>query len=142
MLLPSVFGDRLFSGWEPFDRDFFDISRPVLHRSSLMKTDIRESGDSYELQIDLPGFDKEDIDIELDKGYLNVSAHRRSQQEEDSAGFIRRERYAGSCSRSFFVGEDVSEEQISARMENGILKLCLPKKEECKEPEARKIMIQ
>lgn len=96
-----------------------------------MKTDIRETDTSYELDIDLPGFKKEDIQAHLKEGYLTITAQKgleRDQKEEKTGRYIRRERYSGSCSRSFYVGEHIHEEDIDAKFENGILQISVPKK--------------
>lgn len=126
MLMPSIFGDKLFD-------DFMDFpfSSYGTMKNSMMKTDIKDMEGSYELDIDLPGFKKEDITAELKDGYLNISATSNSSKDEkDSDGkYIRRERYSGSCSRSFYVGEAVTKEDIKARFEDGILKLSVPKME-------------
>ena len=99
--------------------------------SRIMKTDIRETDTSYELDIDLPGFKKEDIQAHLKEGYLTITAQKgleRDQKEEKTGRYIRRERYSGSCSRSFYVGEHIREEDIDAKFENGILQISVPKK--------------
>lgn len=96
-----------------------------------MKTDIRETDTSYELDVDLPGFKKEDIQAHLKDGYLTITAQKgleRDQKEEKTGRYIRRERYSGSCSRSFYVGEHIREEDIDAKFENGILQISVPKK--------------
>ena len=97
-----------------------------------MKTDIKETDAGYELEIDLPGFTKDEISAELNNGYLTVSAAKgldQDEQEKDTGRYIRRERYAGSCQRSFYVGDDVTEEDIKGEFKHGILKLFVPKKE-------------
>ena len=132
MLMPSIFGESLIE-------DFFgDLTRPAraLTRYStpttnVMRTDIRESDAGYELDIDLPGYGKEDVQAELKDGYLTVSAQtkKNNDQKDDNGRYIRRERYYGTCSRSFYVGEEITQEDIKARFEDGILKLSVPKKE-------------
>ena len=129
MLMPSIFGENLFDNFmEGFP---FGNSRSTSAFGSLMKTDIRDMEGSYELDIDMPGFKKEDIRAELKDGYLTIEAQSsRDRDEKDENGrYIRRERYSGSCQRSFYVGKDVTQEEIKARFENGILKLTVPKKE-------------
>ncbi|HJA92179.1 MAG TPA: Hsp20/alpha crystallin family protein [Candidatus Eisenbergiella merdipullorum] len=125
MLLPSIFGEDLFDDWMDF---------PFRTRTStnLMKTDVKETDNSYELDIDMPGFEKGDIKAELKNGYLTISASSsKNNDEKDKDGkYIRKERYSGSCSRSFYVGDDVKQEDIKAKFENGILKVSVPKKEE------------
>lgn len=108
--------------------------------NTMMKTDIRDTDSSYELDIDMPGFKKEDIKAQLKDGYLTISASTSSNNDEqDKDGrYIRRERYAGSCSRSFYVGEGVKEEDIRAKFENGILKLSIPKVENKPQVEEQK----
>ena len=96
-----------------------------------MKTDIKETEKAYELNVELPGFKKEDIHIELSEGYLAIDAASTSSSEEsnEEGTYIRKERFSGSCSRSFYVGDDISEEDIRAKFEDGILKIFVPKKE-------------
>ena len=126
MLLPSIFGEGLFDDW------MMDFPFRGSNSAELMKTDVRETENSYELDMDMPGFEKEDIKAELKNGYLNISASsNKNNDETDKDGrYIRRERYCGTCSRSFYVGEDVKQEDIKAKFENGILKVTVPKKEE------------
>lgn len=124
MMMPSIFGDNLLSNWMdfPFDRSFFGTKET-------MKTDVREVDNGYELDIDLPGFQKEDIKARLSEGYLTITAAKAENKEEkDQNGrYICRERYSGSMSRSFYVGNGLKEEDIHAKFENGILKLSVPK---------------
>ena len=99
---------------------------------NLMKTDIQEMKDGYKMEVDLPGFKKDEITVELDDGYLTISAAKgldQDEKEKESGRYIRRERYAGACSRSFYVGEGVTEEDIKAEFKHGILTLVVPKKE-------------
>lgn len=112
--------------------------------SKVMKTDIKEKKDKYLIDIDLPGYEKENIKIDVEDGYLTVHATIDSNKEEKDEGkFVRKERYMGSCSRSFYVGDDVKEEDIKATFRNGILKLEVPKVEEKKElPEKKYIQIE
>ena len=132
--LPSIFGDNLVDDFfNDFDRNFFrhGFRAPAhMERTNLMKTDVTETDAGYDLDVELPGYKKEDLTLELNAGYLNISAERKSENEEkDTEGrVIRRERYAGSMTRSFYVGEDITEEDIKARFEDGILKLHVPKK--------------
>ena len=147
MMLPSVFGDSLFDDALdfPFDKRFFGSHSALYgkHEKNLMKTDVRETDQAYELDIDLPGFKKEDVQAKLENGYLTVSASKGlNRDEKDKKGrYIRRERYTGQCSRSFYVGDDVEPEQVSAKFEDGILKLTVPKKAEKKLPEQSSIQI-
>ena len=126
MLLPNIFGEDLFDDW------MMDFPFRGNGSANLMRTDVKETDNSYELDMDMPGFDKGDIKAELKNGYLTISASsNRNNDEKDKDGkYIRRERYTGSCSRSFYVGDDVKQEDIKAKFENGILKVTVPKKEE------------
>ena len=110
---------------------------------NLMKTDVREKDNAYELDIDLPGFKKDEVKIELDGGYLTISAAKAlNKDEEDKKGqYLRRERYSGECSRSFYVGEALEPKDVSAAFEDGILKLSFPKEVEKKVPEKKLISI-
>lgn len=131
--------------YDLFD-DFFDdpfFKGPERHTMPMMKTDIRENENSYIIDVDLPGFNKEDIKIDVEDGYLNINAKIDSSNKEDEKGkFIRRERYVGECSRSFYIGEDIEDEEIKASFKNGILSLEIPKKkEEEKKPEKKYIEI-
>ena len=114
----------------PFDRDFWGRTNNKTTKN-LMKTDIREHDEGYELDIDLPGFKKDEIKVELENGYLTISATKGADNDEqDKKGkYIRRERYAGTMQRSFYVGDDVTQEDIKAKFENGILRLSIPKKD-------------
>lgn len=131
MLMPSVFGNDIFDDFMDFR--FPDIDKELYgkHAKHVMKTDVREKEDGYEVIIDLPGFKKDEIDVQLENGYLNISAAKGLDKDEsDKKGkYIRRERYAGSMNRSFYVGDDITENDIHAKFENGILKLDVPKKE-------------
>ncbi len=148
-MLPSIFGENLFDDFfmDPFNDPFFNSSRNALygkHSKNMMKTDVRETDGSYELDIDLPGFKKDEINAEIRDGYLTVSAAKGLDKDEsDKDGrYIRRERYAGQCSRSFYVGEGVTEQDISAKFEDGILRLSIPKKEQPQLPQTRRIAIE
>ena len=140
MLMPSIFGENLFDdffGDFPFyydDKADKKVEKKLYgrHAQNLMKTDIKETDAGYELEIDLPGFTKDEVSAELNNGYLTVSAAKgldQDEQEKDTGRYIRRERYAGSCQRSFYVGDDVTEEDIKGEFKHGILKLFVPKKE-------------
>ena len=133
MLMPSIFGENLFDDdWMdfPFDRDFWGRTNNKTTKN-LMKTDIREHDAGYELDIDLPGFKEDEIKVELENGYLTISATKGADNDEqDKKGkYIRRERYAGTMQRSFYVGDYVTQEDIKAKFENGILRLSIPKKD-------------
>ena len=136
MLMPSIFGENLFDDdWMdfPFDRDFWGRKNTLYGKNAknLMKTDIREHNEGYELDIDLPGFKKDEITIDLDNGYLTISAAKGLDKDgQDKKGkYIRKERYAGAVQRSFYVGDAVTEEDVKAKFEDGILRLSIPKKD-------------
>ena len=147
-MLPSIFGENLFDDW--FDwpdwREFRNIDRKLYgrHASHEMKTDVHEHDDHYEMHIDLPGFKKDEIELSLEKGYLTISAAKGVDKDDtDKKGrVIRQERYAGAMQRSFYVGSAVTEEEIKARFEDGVLKLNVPKKTAPKLPEKRTILIE
>lgn len=132
MLMPSIFGESLI---EDFFGDFARPARAITRyntpTTNVMRTDIKESEAGFELAIDLPGYKKEDVKAELKDGYLTISAETKKDNDEqnESGKYIRRERYYGTCSRSFYVGEELTQEDIRARFEDGILKLSVPKKE-------------
>lgn len=135
----------------PRRKDEFDLlgemfSDPFFteHESKIMKTDIKEKKDKYLIDIELPGYQKENIKMDIEDGYLTVHAEINSDNEEKEEGkFVRRERYVGSCSRSFYVGTEVKSEEIKASFKNGMLKIEIPKKEEKKEsPEKKYIQIE
>ena len=149
MLMPSIFGENLFDDdWMnfPFNDEFWGKKNPLYgkHAQNMMKTDIRETDGSYELDIDLPGFKKDEIQIELKDGYLTVSAEKGlDKDEEDKKGkYIRKERYAGALSRTFYLGEEIREEEIKAKFENGILSVSIPKEEEKKVEGPKHISIE
>ena len=134
MMMPSIFGENLFDDWMdfPFENEFFGKKNPLYgkHAKNMMKTDVRETDNSYEVDIDLPGFKKDEISVELKDGYLTISAAKgldKDQKDKDGS-YIRRERYAGSMTRSFFVGNGITKEEVHAKYENGILMLSLPKR--------------
>lgn len=137
MLMPSIFSENLFD-------NFFGLEHPTpryqrANTSEIMKMDVKEFEAGYELDISLPGYKKEDIQAELKDGYLTISAQtsQSDDQKDDKTGkYIRRERYYGSCSRSFYVGSDVKQEDVKAKFENGVLKLAIPKIE-AKKPDAK-----
>ena len=147
MMTPSIFGENLFD--ELFD-EFLDFpafddkamqkaQRKLYgrHAANMMKTDVQEHENHYEVDIDLPGFKKDELSVELKDGYLVISAAKgldKDEKDKKNGKFVRRERYAGSLSRSFYVGESVKQEDIHAKYESGVLKLSIPKMEE-KKPE-------
>ena len=139
MLMPSIFGEDLFDNFMK-DFPFFDdntesnVEKKLYGRrgKNLMKTDIKETEGGYELEMDLPGFTKDEIKVSLENGYMTISAAKgldKDEQDKKSGRYIRKERYAGSCERSFYVGEDITEADIKAEFKHGILKLFVPKKE-------------
>lgn len=144
MLMPSIFGENLFD-------DFMDgFAFPTANwnyaknTANVMKTDIKENDKGYELDVDLPGYKKEDVKAELKDGYLTISASNDNTKEEknEDGKYIRKERYTGSVSRSFYVGKYVTEEDIHAKFENGILKLSVPKVDAPKVEENKYISIE
>ena len=147
-MLPSIFGENLFDDFfsDPFGMMVPQGRDPLYgkHAKNLMKTDVRETEDSYELDIDLPGFKKDEVSVELKNGCLTIQAAKGLDREEtDKKGkYIRQERYAGACSRTFYVGENVMPEDIHASFENGILCLSVPKAAQKVLPRKTSIEIQ
>ena len=137
MLMPSIFSRDLFD-------DMFDTRFYGRQQGDLMKTDVKETEDSFEIDIDLPGFKKENVTARLENGYLTIQASKGlDKDKEDKEGkYIRRERYAGSCSRSFYIGEGVTQDEIRARFEDGILRLTVPKKDKKQVEENKYISIE
>ena len=144
--LPSIFGENLMDMFDGFDRDFFrGFGRPEhelygKNAGRMMKTDVKETADGYELDIDLPGFSKDEISLELNNGTLTISAEKTLNRETEGR-MLRQERYVGTMQRSFYVGDGVAEEDIKARYENGVLTLSIPRKE-AKVPEKKRILIE
>ena len=138
MLVPSIFSDNFFDDFFEFpfidDRAEKNAERKLYghHAANLMKTDIKEFDDKYEVEIDLPGFKKDEITMHLEDGYLTVSAAKGLDKDEkdENGTYVRCERYAGSMSRSFYVGDQITEEDIHPKYENGILTFSVPKKEQ------------
>lgn len=130
------------NSFDLFD-DFFDDGFFPRKERNLMKTDVREKKDKYIVDIDLPGFEKENINLSLNNGYLDITAKVEKENNNDEEKFVRQERFYGECSRSFYVGEDITEGDIHAEFKNGILKIEISKKEETKKlPETKHIEIQ
>ena len=136
MLRPSIFGEDLFDEMMdfPFEDEFFGKRNPLYGKNAknMMKTDVRETENGYEVDVDLPGFKKDEINAELKDGYLTISAAKgldKDEKDKKTGKYIRRERYAGSLSRSFYVGEDITQNDVHAKFENGILQLTIPKKD-------------
>ncbi len=134
MYLPSIFDDNLVDRWmDDFDREFFGKKNPLYghNAANLMKTDVREQDNGYEIDVDLPGMKKEDIQLTLENGVLSIAAGKdlnKDEKDEKTGRVIRQERYSGRMSRSFYVGDNVTENDITAKMENGVLSLVIPKK--------------
>lgn len=145
MMVPSIWNDNLFDVFDSVFNDNF-ARHPLLatREQSVMKTDVRETADKYEVDIDLPGFKKEDVSIQLQNGCLTISATKKAATDEkDQKGnYIRRERYEGTCSRSYYVGEDVKQEQITAKLQDGILHLTFPKMTQQETEQSRYIAIE
>ena len=122
-LFDDIFNDQFFRGNE----------------NKMMKTDIRESENSYTIDVDLPGYNKENIKVDITDGYLNINAKMEEKDDKEEKGkFIRRERFFGECSRSFYIGDDISEDDIKASFKNGILSLEIPKVDETKKEQEKK----
>lgn len=127
MYMPSIFGNNFVDNFFD-DLDDGKNRRYVQQTASVMKTDIKESENSYEIEIELPGFDKNDVKAQLSNGYLVISASKtENKDEQEGKKYIRRERYTGSCSRSFYVGDALRQEDIKARFDKGVLTLIVPK---------------
>ena len=148
MLLPSLFGENLLDDWFDFPdpREYNQVEKKLYgrHANRLMKTDVHEHDDHYEMDIDLPGFKKEEIQLQLENGYLTVQAAKglESEEKDQKKGrIIRQERYSGTMQRSFYVGDQVTEEDIKAKFEHGVLSLNIPKKE-AQIPAKKTIMIE
>lgn len=148
-MMPAIFRENLFDDF--FNDDFptfpvFSGRDPLYgkHTKNLMKTDVRETENSYELDIDLPGFKKDEINVELKDGYLSISASKGldKEQKDNEGKYIRQERYVGSCSRSFYVGDNMDAKDVSAKFEDGILKLSLSKPAPKELPKPSSIMIE
>ena len=147
-MLPSIFGENLFDDFfgDPFEMMAPQGRSPLYgkHAKNLMNTDVREVENGYEIDMNLPGFKKDEVEIQLQDGCLTVSAAKGlDKDEEDKKGrYIRQERYAGSLSRSFYVGEDVEPQDVKAKYENGVLKLFVPKAEVKQVPAQTAIAIE
>ena len=145
MMMPSIFGENLFDDFDswfdaPVEKRFFGKKNPLYgkHAKNLMKTDVREKKDSYEVDIDLPGFKKDE------NGYLTISATKgldKDETDKKTGKYIRRERYAGNLSRSFYIGDGVKQEDIKAAFKNGILSITVPKEDKTAKEEKKYITI-
>ncbi|MCM1191011.1 MAG: Hsp20/alpha crystallin family protein [Butyrivibrio sp.] len=145
--VPAIFGEDLFDEWMGGAlSSFADLNRQLYGKNtkSMMKTDVKEIDGGYQVAVEMPGFDKNEISVELDKGYLTITASKdMNQDEQDENGkYIRRERYSGTMQRSFYVGENVQQEDIKAKYENGVLKLEVPKEDTQKIQQSRYIAIE
>ena len=148
--LPTAFGENLMDVFEDFDRNFFrgfgNVDRALYGKNAqrIMKTDVRETDDSYELDVDLPGFRKDEIHLELNNGYLTISTEKSLEKEQkgDRGTVLRQERFAGTMQRSFYVGGQVTEKDVKASFENGVLHIVLPKREARRVPEKKMILIE
>ena len=147
-MLPSIFGENLFDDWFDFPewKELRNLDRKLYgrHASRVMKTDVHEHEDHYEMRMDLPGFKKEEITLTLENGYLTVAAAKGLDEaaENRKGKLIRQERYVGAMQRSFFLGEGITVEDIQAKYEHGVLSLTIPKKSKAKLPEKKVIMIE
>ena len=152
MLMPSIFNDNLFR--DLFDDDFYmpmmpdmsDVDKKLYggRAAHEMKTDVKETEKGYEVAVDLPGFKKDDVTVELNNGYMTITAQKKvdNDKKNEEGKYIRREHYAGSMSRSFYVGDQLTENDIHAQMNDGILTLQIPKKEEQKQVEDKRHLVQ
>ena len=146
--LPAVFGENMMDLFDDFDRDFFrGFGRPEhmlygKNASHMMKTDVKETEEGYEVDVDLPGLKKDEIHLDLQNGYLTISTEKNLENKEEKQGkILRQERYTGTMQRSFYVGDNLTEEDIHAKYEDGVLRVDLPKKEARKVPEKKQILI-
>ena len=147
MMVPSIFGENLFDDffddffeWPAYDKQMKDAQKKLYGRraNNMMKTDVRDHDDHYEIDVDLPGFKKEELSLELTDGYLTIKAAKgldKDEKEKKSGKYIRRERYMGSMTRSFYVGDTITQEEIKAEYKNGVLKLTVPKPDPSKKVE-------
>ena len=148
--LPTVFGENLMDVFDDFDRNFFrgfgnvDHTLYGKHAQNVMKTDVKETDDGYEVDIDLPGFKKDEIHLELNNGYLTISTEKSLVKDDENkhGKMLRQERYSGMMQRSFYVGEHLTEEDIKASYESGVLHVSIPKKDAPKVPEKKVIRIE
>ena len=137
MLRPSIFGESLFDDWmddfplgKEFEKTMFPAKDPLYgkHAKNMMKTDVRETDDAYEVDIDLPGFKKDEIQVHLENGYLTVSAEKHADKQAGKGKYLRQERYSGTVSRTFYVGDALKPDDVKAKYEDGVLVVSLSKK--------------
>ncbi len=148
--LPTVFGENLMDVFDDFDRSFFrsfgNVDRELYGKraQNMMKTDVKETEEGYEVDIDLPGFDKDEIHLDLNNGYLTISTEKSLEKTDESkkGKMLRQERYSGMMQRSFYVGEQLTEEDIKASYTSGVLHITVPKMEARRLPEKRTILIE
>ena len=148
--LPTVFGENLMDVFDDFDRNFFrgfgNVDRALYgkHAQHMMKTDVKDTDEGYEVDVDTPGFKKDDIHLELNNGYLTISTEKSLEKtnENKKGKMLRQERYSGVMQRSFFVGEHMTEEDIKASYESGVLHIIVPKKDAPRVPERKTILIE
>ena len=148
--LPTVFGENLMDVFDDFDRNFFrgfgNVDRALYgkHAQHMMKTDVKETDEGYEVDVDLPGFKKDESHLELNNGYLTISTEKSLEKtnENKKGKMLRQERYSGVMQRSFFVGEHMTEEDIKASYESGVLHIIVPKKDAPRVPERKTILIE
>ena len=147
-MLPSIFGESLFDDWMDFPFRAFtgDVDHKLYgkHAARVMKTDLKEHAEGYELSIDLPGFKKDQIDLQLQNGYLTITASKGMEEDEKNKNgrIVHQERYSGSMSRSFYIGESLTEEDVKAKFEDGVLTLDFPREKAIKLPERKTIQIE
>lgn len=148
-MLPIIFGENLFDDVldDPFDLAGLRSVRNALygkHAKAIMKTDVRETDNGYEVDVDLPGFKKDEVKLDLKDGYLTISASKglNRDQKDEEGRYIRQERYTGSCARSFYVGEELKPEDVKARFQDGVLELSLPKAQARPQPEKKPTQIE
>lgn len=130
MYLPSIFSENFFDDFMDYNFPAVNVDKQLYGKNAnrVMKTDVREHDDGYEVEIDLPGFKKDEIDVQLEQGYLTIRAAKSLEKDQTKKGkVIRQERYSGTMSRTFYVGENVTEEDIKGKFEDGVLKLSIPK---------------
>lgn len=147
MMVPSIFGENLFDDffddffdWPAYDKQMKNAQKKLYgrHADNMMKTDVRDHDDHYEIDVDLPGFKKEELSLELTDGYLTIKAAKgldKDEKEKKSGKYIRRERYVGSMTRSFYVGDTLTQEDIKAEYKDGVLKVNVPKPDPSKKVE-------
>ena len=146
--LPTVFGENLMDVFDDFDRNFFrgfgNVDRALYgkHAQNMMKTDVKETEEGYEVDIDLPGFKKDEIHLELNDGYLTISTEKSLEKDDKNkkGRMLRQERYAGVMQRSFYVGDAITEEDVKASYESGVLHLMIPKKDAPKAPDRKSVV--